>query len=76
MSLDHKGDLDGAITEYREAVRLNLDNAAAHYRLGRALRDKGDLQAALEELRKASSLEPKNTAYRESYEKLQLELKR
>ena len=30
-ALDHKGDLDGAIAEYREALRLNPKDVVAHY---------------------------------------------
>src|SRR5438046_265089 len=37
-----KGDLGGAVAEYREAVRLAPGWAEAHYALGNALRDAGD----------------------------------
>jgi Flp pilus assembly protein TadD len=37
-----KGDGDGAITEYREALRLNPNYAEAHVNLGLALGQKHD----------------------------------
>jgi cytochrome c-type biogenesis protein CcmH/NrfG len=74
--LDHQGDLDGSVAEYRQAVRVDPSDAVAHYRLGRALRDRGDSDTALEELRQASLLEPKNAAYSSAYKKLSDELKK
>jgi serine/threonine protein kinase/cytochrome c-type biogenesis protein CcmH/NrfG len=51
-------DLNGAIAEYREAIRLKPDHAGAHYELGLALGDKGDLNAAIAEHREAIRLNP------------------
>jgi Flp pilus assembly protein TadD len=65
-----KGDLQGAIREYREALRLNPDNALAHSCLGNALEYKGDRRGALEEYRQAYMLNPKNTSYKQDYERL------
>jgi len=48
-----KGDLDGAIAEYREAIRLKRDDALAHYHLGNALYGKGDPDGAITEWREA-----------------------
>jgi tetratricopeptide (TPR) repeat protein len=53
-----KGDLDGAIAEYRQALRLKPDDAKAHFNLGVALRLKGDLDGAIAEYREALRLKP------------------
>jgi len=37
IALGSKEDTDRAIAEFREALRLNLDNEFAHYDLGNAL---------------------------------------
>ena len=52
------GDLDGAIAEYRTALRLRPDYATAHHNLGDALRAKGDLDGAIAEYRTAVHLQP------------------
>jgi tetratricopeptide (TPR) repeat protein len=51
-----KGGLDAAIAEFREAIRLENDNAVAHSNLGNALRSKGWLDEAIDECRKAIRL--------------------
>jgi tetratricopeptide (TPR) repeat protein len=51
--LGNKGDADGAIAEFRQAIRLKKDYAAAHYNLANVLRDKGDLDGATAEFRQA-----------------------
>ena len=43
VALGSKGDLDGAIAEYREALRLNPNNDEAHVNLGVALGQQGRL---------------------------------
>ena len=53
-----KHDLDGAIAEYRQALRLKPRDAKAHYELGLALKAKGDLDGAISEYREAIRLEP------------------
>jgi Flp pilus assembly protein TadD len=68
--LGQKGDRDGAIAEYREALRLNPGNHLAHYNLGVALEKKGDRQAALQEYRAAYELDPKIPPYQRAYERL------
>ncbi len=45
-ALYEKGDLDGAIGEYREAIRLKPDDADAHFHLGVALRANSLLKPA------------------------------
>ncbi len=48
-----KGDVQGAIAEYREALRLNPNDRDAHYALGNALLKKDDLDGAIAEYREA-----------------------
>jgi tetratricopeptide (TPR) repeat protein len=47
VALSNKGDLDGAIAEWREALRLNPNYGDAHYNLGVALWHKGDWDGAI-----------------------------
>src|SRR6266702_1680080 len=56
--LEVKGDLDGAIAEYGEALRLKPDYAEAHANLGVALEDRGNLEGAIAEYREALRLKP------------------
>ena len=53
-----RGDIDGAIAAYREAIRLRPDFLQAHRHLGSALRRKGDLRGALESCRHVLRLAP------------------
>jgi Flp pilus assembly protein TadD len=57
-ALAQKGDLDGAIREYRAALNLNPNIAVVHNALGGALAQKGDLDGAIREFREALSLDP------------------
>jgi Flp pilus assembly protein TadD len=65
-ALAQKGDLDGAIREYRAALNLDSNSWAAHNGLGKcartalggALAQKGDLDGAIREFREALSLDP------------------
>jgi Flp pilus assembly protein TadD len=66
-ALTDKGDLDGAIAEYRTALRLQPDNAVAHYNLGRVLWTKGDREAAFEEFHTAYRLAPNEPTIRQIY---------
>ena len=54
----NEGDLDGAIAEYREAVRLKEDNLEAVYNLANALADSGRLPEALVQYERAKELKP------------------
>jgi Flp pilus assembly protein TadD len=53
------GDLDGAISQFRNAVRLSPSYAPAHYQLAVALSRKGDKKEAAGEFEKAAELDPK-----------------
>ena len=53
-----KGDVDAAIREYREVLRLKPHYAELHYNLGNALYDRGDPDEAAAEYREALRLKP------------------
>ena len=53
------GDLDGAISQFRSAVKLAPDLALAHYQLSIALQRKGEKTESAEEFGKASALDPR-----------------
>ena len=50
------GDLDGAFTDYTEAIRLDPQFAAAYHNRGKAWHDKGDFDKALEDYDEAIRL--------------------
>src|SRR5262249_53954365 len=56
--LNEKGDLDGAIAEFRKATDLDPNVGGFHLNLGVALQKKGKLDEAIDEYRKASNLWP------------------
>lgn len=60
VELLNKGDLDGAIAEYRTAAKLAPSQANAHYNLGVALHAKKDLDGAVKAFNTAISLDPKD----------------
>jgi len=64
VELYKKGDLDGAIAEYRIAIRLNPNLPNAHYHLGIALMDQGNVSAAAKELEEFIRLAPNMPFYR------------
>ena len=68
LNKQHKS--EEAILEMREAVRLKPDLAFAHSELGFALEQRADWAGALEEYCKASDLDPQNSTFRASYERL------
>jgi Tfp pilus assembly protein PilF len=59
-----KGNWDKAIRYYREALRVNSDDADIHFYLGRAFVEKGDWTDAAESLRQAVLLRENSVTYR------------
>jgi tetratricopeptide (TPR) repeat protein len=55
---DHVRDYDGAIREFREAIRLDDENAVFHFNLANALDKKGRFSSALKAYRNAVALDP------------------
>ena len=53
------GDLDGAISQFRNAIKLSPSYAPAHFELGVALSRKGDKAGAEESFKKAAELDPR-----------------
>ena len=58
IALARKGDWDGAMAEFREALRLDPNDYKAHFNLGLALGNKDDLIGEISELREALRLNP------------------
>jgi serine/threonine protein kinase len=65
-ALRDKGDVEGAITAYKEAIRLDPDYTAVHTRLGNTLLRKGDYDGAIAAHRQALK------GYRHYYHKINL----
>jgi tetratricopeptide (TPR) repeat protein len=68
--------LEEVIFEFREAVRLNPNNALAHFLLGSSLEVKGDRVGAMEEYRLAYTLDPTDADYKQRYERLLRHMKK
>jgi Flp pilus assembly protein TadD len=47
VSLGQKGDREGEIRAFREAIRLQPNNALSHFNLGMALRERGDMNGEI-----------------------------
>jgi serine/threonine-protein kinase len=58
-----KGLLDEAITEFREAIRLNKEGAEAYCNLGHTLMRKGQFQQAVEEFRRGHEIGSRNPGW-------------
>ena len=71
-ALRHSGDLSGAITAYRDALRLDPDSSRAQRRLGVALGSAGQIGDALNVLNQAIEHDPQNPYF--YYERAILEL--
>lgn len=59
-----KGDSNGAIAEFQEALRNNPENAQAHNNLGQAFEGRRELNAAINEYYQALKLDPDYTEAR------------
>jgi Flp pilus assembly protein TadD len=57
-ALRKKGDLEGAIWEYKRAMELNPEYAHPHCNIGVVLQDMGDLEGAIREYQKSIELDP------------------
>jgi tetratricopeptide (TPR) repeat protein len=62
VKLRKNGDLDGAIAEYRAALRLDPDYVNAHHNMGLALHAQGKMADAKEEFKKVLKLLPDTPA--------------
>jgi tetratricopeptide (TPR) repeat protein len=71
LALQNRGDLDGAIREYRESIKLDPRFAKPHNNLGNALRSQGDHDGALREYEVALRLDP---SYKIAHYNLAIEL--
>ncbi len=60
LDLLNKGDVEGAIVEFRRAIQLNKYHHGAHCNLGNALLQKGYIEEAISECRRAIELKEKN----------------
>jgi tetratricopeptide (TPR) repeat protein len=65
LALAEKGQIDEAIPEFGEALRLEPDSAAAHWHLGAALASRGVFDQAAEHLQRAVQLDPNNAEARQ-----------
>jgi WD40 repeat protein/tetratricopeptide (TPR) repeat protein len=64
LSLEEKKEWDGAITQFREAVRLKADYALAHQHLGNVLLERKDYGGAIDAYRQALRLQENNVETR------------
>lgn len=73
IALAERGQLDNALAEFREALRLAPDSAATHWHLGAALASGGARQEAIAHLRRSVQLDPSNSQARYDLASLLLE---
>jgi tetratricopeptide (TPR) repeat protein len=64
---ERAGDLEGAVTAYRQAIALRPNFPLAHFNLGVAERLRGNLAAAATALERATALDP---SYAEAFDQL------
>jgi tetratricopeptide (TPR) repeat protein len=65
LAKQKKGDLDGALADYNQAIKLNSKSAAAYNNRGNVKFTKGDLDGALADFNQAIQLNPEyGLAYR------------
>ena len=58
LALYGNGDRDGAVAEFRQAIRLRPNHAVTHYNLATDLHVNGDLDGTITENRQAIRLKP------------------
>lgn len=58
IALQREGQIDEAITQYREALKLNAHDAEVYYNLGSALLQKGETDEAISDFQLALSISP------------------
>ena len=58
LALDRKGDLDGALADLSEAIRLNPDDSLAYSDRGVLWREKGDIDRAIADFTAAIARDP------------------
>ncbi len=66
ISRMQNGDLDGAIADFDQAIRLKLDYATAYYNRGTVYARTGNVRAALADYTQVIALKPNNAAVRYS----------
>ena len=64
--------MDEAITEMKNAARIDPQNEQAHYALGVIYIKKGIVEEAVKELQKALEINPRNAKAREMLEQIQM----
>jgi len=74
LSLGQKGDREGEIRAYHEAIRLQPNNALAYFNLGVALGEKGEINGEIAAYREVIRLQLNNPDYAEAHFKLALAL--
>jgi tetratricopeptide (TPR) repeat protein len=60
IAKQNKGDWDGAMADYNQAIRLDPNYSAAYDNRGNVKRQKGDLNGAMADIDQAIQLNPKN----------------
>ena len=68
IALATKGRIDDAISEFRQALRLDPESAVTCWHLGAALASRGSRQEAIEFLRRSVRLDPNNLQARADLE--------
>jgi Flp pilus assembly protein TadD len=75
VALHARGDLDGALTEFRRVTAVKRDYADAHYAVAEILRQRGEKREAVESYRTYLSLEQESPSTHARRESVKLRLK-